>query len=80
MNKLLKNALKTVGICSAVIGTGAFIQDQIEQKNDTSAHIPYGPYEKYFKRPIDAILSAGAFVALSPVMGITAILVKKNLG
>ncbi len=44
------------------------------------SHKPYGPYEKYFKRPLDCVLSAGALVVLSPVMGVTAILVKKKLG
>ena len=44
------------------------------------SHKPYGPYEKYFKRPLDCVLSAGALVVLSPVMGMTAILVKKKLG
>ena len=43
-------------------------------------HKPYGPYEKYFKRPLDCVLSAGALIVLSPVMGITAVLVKKKLG
>ena len=43
-------------------------------------HKPYGPYEKYFKRPLDCVLSAGALIVLSPVMGMTAILVKKKLG
>ena len=44
------------------------------------SHKPYGPYEKYFKRPLDFVLSAGALIVLSPVMGITAVLVKKKLG
>ena len=44
------------------------------------SHKPYGPYEKYFKRPLDCVLSAGALVVLSPVMDVTAILVKKKLG
>lgn len=43
-------------------------------------HIPYGPYEKYIKRPLDCILATGAFIVLSPVMGATAIAVRKNLG
>lgn len=80
MNKILKNTIKVIGTCSAVIGTAAFVQDQIEQKNNPSNHVPYGPYEKYFKRPLDAVLSAGAIVGLSPVMGVTALLVRKNLG
>lgn len=43
-------------------------------------HKPYGPYEKHFKRPLDILCSAAALVVLSPVMGITALLVKKKLG
>lgn len=43
-------------------------------------HKPYGPYEAYIKRPLDFCLSLGALIILSPVMGITAILVKKKLG
>lgn len=45
-----------------------------------TVHKPYGPYEKYFKRPLDVILSGAALVVLSPVMGVTALLVKKKLG
>ncbi len=44
------------------------------------SHRPYGPYEKYVKRPLDCVLATGAFVALSPVMGATALAVRKNLG
>lgn len=43
-------------------------------------HKPYGPYEKFIKRPLDFVLSLGAIIILSPVMGITAILVRKKLG
>lgn len=43
-------------------------------------HKPYGPYEKYIKRPLDCILATGALVILSPVMGVTAVLVKKKMG
>ena len=46
----------------------------------TMKHKPYGPYEKYFKRPLDIALSGAALVVLSPVMGVTALLVKKKLG
>ncbi|MBQ2689289.1 MAG: sugar transferase [Solobacterium sp.] len=37
-------------------------------------------YEKYIKRPQDAVLSAAALVVLSPVLAVTAGLVKKRLG
>ena len=43
-------------------------------------HKPFGPYEKYFKRPLDCVLATGALIMLSPVIGITAILVKNKLG
>lgn len=43
-------------------------------------HKPYGPYEKYIKRPLDCVLAVGAMVVLSPVLAITALLVKIKLG
>lgn len=43
-------------------------------------HKPYGPYEKYIKRPLDCFLATCAFVVLSLVLGITALLVRKKLG
>ena len=39
-----------------------------------------GIYEKYIKRPQDIVLSAAALVVLSPVLAVTAGLVKKRLG
>ncbi|MBR2674849.1 MAG: sugar transferase [Mogibacterium sp.] len=43
-------------------------------------HIPKAPYEKYIKRPLDFVLATAAFAALSPVLGATALAVKKKLG
>lgn len=43
-------------------------------------HKPYGPYERFVKRPLDACLAALALVCLSPVMGVTALLVRTKLG
>lgn len=43
-------------------------------------HKPYGPYERIFKRPLDCILSSLALIILSPVLLITAILVRVKLG
>ena len=37
-------------------------------------------YEKYFKRPLDVLCSGVALVVLSPVMGVTAFLVRSKLG
>lgn len=43
-------------------------------------HKPYGPYEKYLKRPLDCFLASCALVILSPVMVVTALLVRFKLG
>ena len=43
-------------------------------------HIPHGPYEKYIKRPLDCVLATGALVVLSPILGLTALAVRNNLG
>ena len=43
-------------------------------------HKPYGLYEKYFKRPFDFFLTTCAVVVLSPILVITAILVRTKLG
>jgi len=48
-----------------------------EYKNN---HKPYGPYEKYFKRPLDIIFSLLALIILSPVLLVVAILVRIKLG
>ena len=39
-----------------------------------------GIYEKYFKRALDVVSSGLALIVLSPVMGVTALLVKIKLG
>lgn len=43
-------------------------------------HNPYGPYEKYIKRPLDCFLSLFALVTLFPIIGVIAILVRIKLG
>ena len=40
-------------------------------------HRPYGLYEKYIKRPQDFLCALLALIVLSPVMLITAILVRE---
>lgn len=44
------------------------------------AHKPYGPYEKYIKCPQDFLCALLATIVLSPVLLITAILVRIKLG
>lgn len=43
-------------------------------------HIPYGPYEKYFKRPIDFCCGLAAVIVFSWLYIILAILVRVKLG
>ena len=43
-------------------------------------HTPYGPYEKYIKRPQDFFCALIAIIVLSPMMLVTAILVRVKLG
>jgi len=43
-------------------------------------HKPYGPYEMFIKRPLDFLLATCAFIILSPVLCLTALLVRIKLG
>ena len=43
-------------------------------------HIPYGPYERFFKRPIDIICASAAIIAFSWLYLIIAVLVRVKLG
>lgn len=43
-------------------------------------HKPYGPYRRFVKRALDFILSGLAIIVLSPVLLITAFLVRVKLG
>lgn len=61
---------------AAVVGIVAVIGDMGKKGN----HKPYGPYEKYIKRGLDAFLATGAIIVLSPVLLITALLVRIKLG
>lgn len=86
MNKGLKGLFKAaggiVGLASAA-GGAAFIAervDELKSKGKEQKHKPYGPYERFVKRPLDCFLSTGALIVLSPVLGVTAILVKTKLG
>ncbi len=48
--------------------------------NKIMSHKYNGSYERFIKRPLDCVLATGALIVLSPIMGVTAILVKKKLG
>ncbi len=78
MKKCIKLVWGISGI-SVVAGMAAFIIDRMGRV-ETASHKPYGNYEKYVKRPLDVVFSVGALIALSPVMVVTAILVRVKLG
>ena len=63
-------------------GIGVYRGTKRKQKKarENHAHVSYGPYEAFFKRPLDMILSGLALVVLSPVLLITAVLVRVKLG
>jgi lipopolysaccharide/colanic/teichoic acid biosynthesis glycosyltransferase len=64
-------------IIAAAVGVIAAVADLLGKK---SAHKPYGPYERFVKRGLDAFLATGALIVLSPVLLVTAILVRVKLG
>jgi lipopolysaccharide/colanic/teichoic acid biosynthesis glycosyltransferase len=64
-------------IIAAAVGVIATVADLLGKK---SAHKPYGPYERIVKRGLDAFLATGALIVLSPVLLVTAILVRIKLG
>lgn len=69
-------------ILEITIGVGIYKATKVKQENarKSGKHVPYGPYEAFFKRPIDVVLSTVMLIFLSPVLLIIAILVKVKLG
>ena len=86
--KVWKAVALTAGGLIAAGRVAAGVIDRIQQKKaeriakaeGKPIHKPYGPYEKYFKRPLDFALSSTALIALSPLMAALALLVKVELG
>lgn len=75
--KVIKRIIQIIVAISSLAGIVAFIAERYEKP---SAHKPYGVYEKYIKRPLDAFLATGALIVFSPILLITAILVHVKLG
>ena len=51
-----------------------------EEKRLKTKHKPYGPYERFFKRPIDILCALSAIIIFSWLYIIVAILVRVKLG
>lgn len=86
--KAWKIAALTIGGLIAVGSVAAGIIDCVQQRKaeriakaeGRAIHKPYGPYEKYFKRPLDFALSSIVLIVLAPFMALLALLVKIKLG
>lgn len=76
----LSFALGAIGAVGAVAGTFAATHAKQKTARKECKHVPHGPYEALFKRPLDAVTAASALVVLSPVLAATAIQVRKKLG
>ena len=74
---VLKILLWIIAI-AAVVGVIAGVADLLSKK--IGDHKPYGPYERFIKRPLDVFWATGALIVLSPVLLVTAILVRVKLG
>lgn len=75
--------IKIISAISAVVAGIAFLFERAEEKRNINAenrHKPFGIYERFIKRPLDAFLSTGALIVFSPILLITAVLVKMKLG
>ena len=86
-----KKGRKAAAVASNMIGMSTYRGKKQTELSDGHGHtgqsgksevIPHkqGFYEKYIKRPQDFLCSFLALLVLSPVMGITALLVKVKLG
>lgn len=75
---ILQIILVIIAIAAAV-GIIAFVLELFSQSKN-STHRPYGPYERFIKRPLDAFLASGALIVLSPILAIIALLVRIKLG
>lgn len=65
-------------IIAACVGLVAMVVELAQKKSN--AHKSYGPYERFIKRFLDAFLSTGALIVLSPILLIIAALVRTKLG
>ncbi len=73
-------------VLSIFVGTGIGARIYKEytrvrkQAAETQGHVPYGVYEAFIKRPLDAAVAGMALIVISPVMAATALLVRAKLG
>ena len=85
MNNELSTCFKIAGgivVVSVAAGVTAFVKERIDEKkeSETLQKHPQGFYERYVKRPLDCTLATGALIVLSPVLAVTALVVRTKLG
>jgi lipopolysaccharide/colanic/teichoic acid biosynthesis glycosyltransferase len=78
----MKKCYVITAAIGAVCGGYAYFLTKRKQNRakKQGSHIPYGPYEAVIKRPLDMVLSGMAMILLSPVLMVTALLVRIKLG
>lgn len=67
-----------IALIGAIMAIIAFVSEQFAKR--TSKHSPNGPYERFFKYPMDTFFATEAFIFLLPMMIVIAILVRMKLG
>lgn len=74
--KILKFIRAIIRIATCV-GLIALVMELFSKPNK---HKPFGLYERFMKRFLDAFLATGALIVFSPILLITAVLVRIKLG
>jgi len=77
MKRIIKTTFRLLCAC---LGLGFFLNPFEKKKGWVEGHTPYGPYEKYFKRPLDFGLALFALILLWPILLIIGIAVRINMG
>lgn len=78
LKMIILKIILAIIIISALVAVIAGVVELLTKKSGN--HKPFGPYERFIKRPLDAFLATGAIIVLSPVLLITAILIRTKLG
>lgn len=81
----LRKTKAIAAVAASVVAAGSAATLAVTRRKQRVAceqgkHVPAGPYEAVFKRPLGAAIAAGSLVVLSPVIAATAIAVRLNLG
>lgn len=76
--KVIKRIFSAVMTLSTLAAVIAFVSERRDKSR--REHKPHGLYEQYVKRPLDAFLSTAALILCSPLMLLTAALVRVKLG